>query len=41
VPCYLEADKHSSVKLYERHGYRVESEEVLPKVDLRLWYMKK
>src|SRR5258706_6806065 len=26
VPCYLETDKASSVKLYERHGYRVESE---------------
>jgi ribosomal protein S18 acetylase RimI-like enzyme len=41
VPCYLETDKPSSVKLYERHGYRVESEVVLPKVDLRLWLMKR
>jgi ribosomal protein S18 acetylase RimI-like enzyme len=41
VPCYLETDKASSVKIYERHGYRVEAEEVLPKLDLRLWYMKR
>jgi ribosomal protein S18 acetylase RimI-like enzyme len=41
VPCYLETDKPSSVKLYERHGYRVESEVVLPKIELRLWLMKR
>lgn len=41
VPCYLETDKPSSVKLYERHGYRVESEVVLPKLELRLWLMKR
>jgi ribosomal protein S18 acetylase RimI-like enzyme len=41
VPCYLETDKPSSVKLYEHHGYRVQSEVVLPKVDLRLWLMKR
>jgi len=41
VPCYLETDKPSSVKLYERHGYRIESEVVVPKVELRLWLMKR
>jgi ribosomal protein S18 acetylase RimI-like enzyme len=41
VPCYLETDKASSVKIYERHGYRVEAEEVLPKIDLRLWFMQR
>lgn len=41
VPCYLETDKPSSVKIYERHGYRVEAEEVLPGVALRLWFMKR
>jgi len=41
VPCYLETDKPSSVKIYERHGYRVEAEDVLPGVDLRLWYMRR
>jgi len=41
VPCYLETDKPSSVKIYERHGYRVEAEDVLPGVDLRLWFMRR
>ncbi|HEX7671619.1 MAG TPA: GNAT family N-acetyltransferase [Polyangiaceae bacterium] len=41
VPCYLETDKASSVKLYERHGYRVEAEEVLPSVEVRLWFMRR
>jgi ribosomal protein S18 acetylase RimI-like enzyme len=41
TPCYLETDKPSSVKIYERHGYRVEAEDVLPGVDLRLWYMRR
>lgn len=41
VPCYLETDKASSVKIYERHGYRVEAEDVLPGLDLRLWYMRR
>jgi ribosomal protein S18 acetylase RimI-like enzyme len=41
TPCYLETDKPSSVKIYERHGYRVEAEDVLPSVDLRLWYMRR
>jgi len=41
VPCYLETDKPSSVKLYERHGYRVQSEVVLPKIELGLWLMKR
>jgi len=41
TPCYLETDKPSSVKIYERHGYRVEAEDVLPSVGLRLWYMRR
>ena len=39
VPCYLETDKPTSVKLYERHGYRVDSEEVIVPMDVRLWFM--
>jgi ribosomal protein S18 acetylase RimI-like enzyme len=39
VPSYLETDKESSVRLYERHGYRVTSEEVLAGLDFKLWYM--
>jgi ribosomal protein S18 acetylase RimI-like enzyme len=41
VPCYLETDKPSSVKLYERHGFHVQSEVVLQKIELRLWLMKR
>lgn len=41
VPCYLETDKPSSVRIYERHGYRVVAEDVLPPAELRLWFMKR
>jgi ribosomal protein S18 acetylase RimI-like enzyme len=39
VPCYLETDKPSSVRLYERHGYVVQLQEDVPKLAFRLWYM--
>ena len=39
VPCYLETDKPSSVQLYERHGYTVRDEAVVPRLDFRLWFM--
>jgi len=41
VPCYLETDKATSVRLYERHGYVVQSEEVLGGLDLNMWFMKR
>lgn len=41
VPCYLEADLASNVKLYERHGYRVQAEETLPPLGVRFWFMKR
>jgi len=41
VPCYLETDRLQNVKLYERHGYRVEAEEVMPRFDFRMWFMKR
>jgi GNAT superfamily N-acetyltransferase len=41
VPCYLEADVASNVKLYERHGYRVEAEETLPPIGVNFWFMKR
>jgi ribosomal protein S18 acetylase RimI-like enzyme len=41
VPCYLETDKLSSVRIYERHGYVVHSEEVFPNFDLRIWFMNR
>jgi ribosomal protein S18 acetylase RimI-like enzyme len=40
VPCYLETDRQTSVRLYEKHGYVVQKEEVLP-FDLKLWFMKR
>ena len=41
VPCYLETDKASSVRLYEKHGYRVESEARLPVLDVQFWFMQR
>jgi ribosomal protein S18 acetylase RimI-like enzyme len=41
VACYLETDTASNVKIYERHGYAVQSEEVLPPGDVRFWFMKR
>jgi len=39
VPCYLETDKASSVRLYEKHGYQVESQARLPVLDVDFWFM--
>jgi ribosomal protein S18 acetylase RimI-like enzyme len=39
VPCYLETDKPSSVRLYERNGFAVQREEQVPVLDFRLWFM--
>jgi ribosomal protein S18 acetylase RimI-like enzyme len=39
VPCYLETDKPSSVRLYEKHGYKVSSEQVMKGLDFRMWFM--
>ncbi len=41
MPCYLETDKATSVRLYEKHGYAVTSEETLPGVEVKLWFMKR
>lgn len=41
VPCYLETDKPTSVKLYERHGYQVLSEDTLLPVGVHLWFMRR
>jgi ribosomal protein S18 acetylase RimI-like enzyme len=41
VACYLETDTASNVKIYERHGYEVQSEEVLPPGNVRFWFMKR
>ncbi|HVU01693.1 MAG TPA: GNAT family N-acetyltransferase [Polyangiaceae bacterium] len=41
VPCYLETDKPTSVKIYQRHGYEVVAEDELPPVALKLWFMNR
>jgi len=39
-PSYLETDSPDNVRLYERHGYRVDGEHVLAELsDLRMWLM--
>ena len=40
VPCYLETDKPSSVRLYERHGYVVQRTERVPVLGFDMWLMK-
>jgi len=39
VPCYLETDKPSSVRLYERHGYGVQKQELVPGFGFDMWFM--
>lgn len=42
VPCYLETDKESSVRLYQRHGYEIVESKVHAEFqDLRMWYMRR
>lgn len=39
-PCYLETDSPDNVRLYERHGYRVDGEHELADMSgLRMWLM--
>ena len=41
-PVYLETDRETSVRLYERHGFVVEKELVIAKLgDLRTWTMRR
>jgi ribosomal protein S18 acetylase RimI-like enzyme len=40
VPCYLETDKLSSVRLYERHGYVVQKTKPVPTLGFDMWFMK-
>lgn len=42
APCWLETDKASNVPIYERHGYRVVHDEVVPGLGgLRMWTMRR
>jgi GNAT superfamily N-acetyltransferase len=39
---YLETDRESNLRLYQRYGFQIVTDEVLPKVsDLRLWTMRR
>jgi ribosomal protein S18 acetylase RimI-like enzyme len=39
LPCYLETDKSSSVRLYQRHGFEVERDESEARLGARFWTM--
>jgi ribosomal protein S18 acetylase RimI-like enzyme len=41
VPCHLETDRASNVRIYARHGYVVTKEEVLPALDTTFWFMRR
>ena len=42
LPCYLETDTKENVKLYRKHGYEVENEDVVALPEpLRMWTMKR
>ena len=42
VPCWLETDKEENVPIYQRHGYRVVDDAVLPRLGgLRMWTMRR
>jgi GNAT superfamily N-acetyltransferase len=40
VPCYLETDRLSSVRLYQRHGYLVQTSEQVPGLGFEMWFMQ-
>ena len=39
-PCYLETFNPRNLPFYERHGFRVALESVVPDTTLRLWAMR-
>lgn len=41
MPCHLETDKESSVRLYSNHGYSVTNEATLTGRKLRVWFMQR
>lgn len=40
VPCYLETDKESNIRIYERHGYRVTDRQTAP-LGVIVWFMQR
>jgi ribosomal protein S18 acetylase RimI-like enzyme len=41
APCYLETDRASAMRLYQRHGFALLDEEVLPVLGARFWFMRR
>jgi ribosomal protein S18 acetylase RimI-like enzyme len=41
VPCYLETDRQTSVRIYQNHGFEVTSEAVLRGADTNMWFMQR
>lgn len=41
LPCYLETMKARNVPFYEKHGFQVVVDEIIPGGGLRLWTMKR
>jgi ribosomal protein S18 acetylase RimI-like enzyme len=39
LPCYLETETQGGVDFYQRHGFEVLSDEVMPDLELRIWTM--
>ena len=39
---YLETDRESNLRIYQRYGFQILTDDVLPRVrDLRLWTMRR
>ena len=36
---YLETDREHNVRLYQRHGFEVQAETIVPGMDARMWFM--
>lgn len=41
VPCYLEISAERNVGFYQKHGFKVMSEAVLPDNGPRMWFMRR
>jgi ribosomal protein S18 acetylase RimI-like enzyme len=39
MPCYLETEEEETVPLYQRYGFKVVEESVIPRTDIKLWAM--
>ena len=40
-PCYLETDRERNVGFYQRHGFELLAESILPGMDTRMWFMQR